>query len=115
MMNHIFSDMLDVRIKAYLDNILVYAKTQKLHDHPFRDVLNRLKMNGLAVLPEKCVWRTRSIFLGYIIGRDGIRMFFREKKSPFQQRPALDVLRVLGKILDSNLVLIGSWHASNSQ
>ena len=39
----------------------------------------------------------------------------RKKKSLFQWRPALDVLRALGKILDSNLALIGSWHAGNSQ
>jgi len=39
----------------------------------------------------------------------------RKKKSPFQRRPVLDALRALGKILDSNLALIGSWHAGNSQ
>jgi len=39
----------------------------------------------------------------------------RKKKSPIQRRPALDALRALGKILDSNLALIGSWHAGNSQ
>jgi len=42
-------------------------------------------------------------------------LHIRKKKSPFQRRPALDALRALGKILDSNLALIGSWHASNSQ
>jgi len=79
MMNHVFSDLLDVGVLAYMDDILVYAKTEKEHDHLVKEVLERLQTNGLAVSPEKCVWKTQEVeFLGYVIGRNGIVMS-REK------------------------------------
>jgi len=75
MMNHIFSDMLDVGVLAYMDDILIYADTEERHDNTVREVLRRLQENGLAVSPEKCVWKTQEVeFLGYIIGQEGIKM-----------------------------------------
>jgi hypothetical protein len=75
MMNHVFSDMLDLGLIAYMDDILVYAKSEEEHDQLVREVLKRLQSNGLAVSPEKCVWKVQEVeFLGYVIGRNGIRM-----------------------------------------
>jgi len=69
MMNHILSDVLDVGVLAYMDDILVYGKTRQEHDDLVKEVLRRLQENGLAVSPEKCVWRTQEVkFLGYVIG-----------------------------------------------
>jgi len=74
-MNHIFSDMLDMGTFAYMEDILVYADTEEKHDETLREVLKRLENNGLAVSPEKCLWKTQEVeFLGYIIGRNGMRM-----------------------------------------
>jgi len=74
-MNHMFSDMLDVRVLAYMGNILVYADTEESHDHTIKEVLKRLQTNGLAISPEKCVWKAKEVeFLGYIIGREGVKM-----------------------------------------
>ena len=75
MMNHIFSDMLDMGTLAYMDDILVYTDTEVKHDKTVREVLKRLQDNGLAVSPEKYVWKAQGVeFLSYIIGRKGIRM-----------------------------------------
>jgi len=75
MMNHVFSDLLDIGVLAYMDDILVYTKTEREHDRLVKEVLERLKDNGLAVSPEKCVWKTQEVeFLGYLIGRNGIAM-----------------------------------------
>jgi len=75
MMNHVLSDMLDVGVLAYMDDILVYADTEEGHDRTVKEVLKRLQNNGLAISPEKCVWKATEVeFLGYIIGRNGIRM-----------------------------------------
>jgi len=74
MMNHIFSDMLNMGTLAYMDDILVYADREKKHDETVGEVLKRLQNNGLAVSPEKCVWKTQEVeFLGYIIRSNGIR------------------------------------------
>jgi len=75
MMNHILSDLLDIRVLAYMDDILIYAKTEEEHDRLVKEVLGRLQAHGLAVSPEKCVWKTQEVdFLGYVIGRNGIAM-----------------------------------------
>jgi len=75
MMNHVLSDVLDIGVLAYMDDILIYAKTEEEHDELVRKVLGRLQTNGLAVSPEMCVWKTHEVeFLGYIIGRNGIQM-----------------------------------------
>jgi len=39
MMNPMFSDMLDVRVLAYMDDILVYADTEERHDNMVKEVL----------------------------------------------------------------------------
>jgi len=75
MINHVLSDLLDVGVLAYMDDILIYAKTREEHDRLVKDVLQRLQDNGLAVAVEKCVWRAQEVeFLGYVIGRNGIEM-----------------------------------------
>jgi len=75
MMNHIFLDMLDVGVLAYMDDILIYADMEQKHNDTVKEVLRRLQNKELTVSPEKCVWKTKEVeFLGYIIGRDGIKM-----------------------------------------
>jgi len=89
MMNHVFSDMLDVGVLAYMDDILVYTKTREEYDQIVKEVLRRLQGNGLAVAPEKCLRRLHEVeFLGYIIGRDGIKMSTEKVEAVLQwERP----------------------------
>jgi hypothetical protein len=75
MMNHIFRDMLDQGVIAYIDDILIYAEIEEKHDELVKEVLKRLEENGLVISPEKCVWaRNKVEFLGYIISEEGIEM-----------------------------------------
>jgi len=75
MMNHVLSDLLDVGVLAYMDDILVYSKTENDHDRLVKEVLKRQQDKGLAVSPEKCVWKADEVeFLGYVIGRNRIQM-----------------------------------------
>ena len=57
MMNHVFSNMLDVGVLAYMDDILIYAKTEGVHDNLVREVLQRQQEIRLAVSLEKCIWK----------------------------------------------------------
>ena len=61
MMNHVLSDVLDIGVLAYMDDILVYGKTKQEHDKLVKEVLKRLQENGLAISPEKCVWRMQEV------------------------------------------------------
>jgi len=73
-MNHIFQDMIDLGLLAYIDDLLIYAKTEEEHDRIVKEVLQRLRTNRLAILPETCVWKQPEVeFLGYVIGREGIK------------------------------------------
>ena len=75
MMNHVFSDLLDLGVIAYMDDILIYAKEDEEHDRLVEEVLKRLTANGLAVSPDKSKWKVRKVeFLGYVIGQNGIWM-----------------------------------------
>jgi len=48
MMNHIFSDMLDLGLIVYMEDILIYPKTRGEHDEIVRNTLKRLQENGLV-------------------------------------------------------------------
>jgi len=75
MMNHVFSDMIDLGLLIYMDNILIYTKTEEEHNKLVHQTLERLQKNKLAVSPEKCIWKVPEVeFLGYIIGTNRIKM-----------------------------------------
>jgi len=75
MMNHVFSDLLNLDVIAYMDDVLIYDKTEEGQDKTVHEVLRRLQANRLAVSPEKCVWKMHKVeFLSYVIGKNGIEM-----------------------------------------
>jgi len=74
-MNHIFSDIFDLGLLTYMDNILIYTKTEDEHDSVVREFLQWLQTNELVVSPEKCVWGAQEVeFLGYVIRREGVKI-----------------------------------------
>ena len=74
-LNGILSDLLDVGVLCYVDDLLVYAKTKEEHDGFVLEVLKRLQDNNLAVNPKKCTWASTQVeYLGYIINEHGISM-----------------------------------------
>ena len=75
MANDIFRDFLDIFIIIYLDDILIYSKTQEDHDNHVRQVLQRLREFGLYAKLEKCCFdRNQVEFLGYVVSPEGISM-----------------------------------------
>ena len=57
MINHIFKDMIDLGLLAYIDDLLIYEETREEHDEIVKEVLQRLRDNKLAVSAEKREWR----------------------------------------------------------
>jgi hypothetical protein len=75
MVNHIFRDMMDLGLLAYIDDLLIYAKTVEEHDEIVKEALRRMRVHKLAISAEKCEWRQSEVeFLGYLVGKDGIKM-----------------------------------------
>ena len=74
-MNEVFSDLLDIFVVIYLDDILIYSDNLIDHKKHVKEVLGRLRDNGLYVLPTKCIFHQEKIeFLGFILGSDSLRI-----------------------------------------
>ena len=74
-MNDIFSDLLDVCIIIYLDDILIYSEDMSQHKKHIKEVLHRLRKNRLYAAPVKCEFHKESVeYLGFIISTDGLCM-----------------------------------------
>ncbi|KAK7889395.1 hypothetical protein WMY93_024955 [Mugilogobius chulae] len=60
-------------VQNYLDDLIVYGKTQNEHDRNLDSVLCKLKDAGLVLNDKKCHFRKPCLrFLGHIITADGI-------------------------------------------
>jgi len=74
-MNNIFSDLLDVCIVIYLDDILIYSNNMSEHHWHMKEVLKRLHKTGLYAKAEKCEFHSESVeYLGYILSPSGLTM-----------------------------------------
>ena len=74
-MNNIFSDLLDVFIVVYLDDILIFSNNPADHQKHVKEVLRRLRKHQLFCKPEKCEFHSSSIeYLGYVVNPDGLFM-----------------------------------------
>lgn len=68
-------DYIGVFCVVYLDDILIFSRTQEEHDEQVKLVLDRLKDAHLYANPKKCEFDKSEVeYLGYIIGADGIKM-----------------------------------------
>jgi hypothetical protein len=98
--NDSLREYLDQFCSAYLDDILIYSKTETEHTEHVRKVLQRLREAGLFAKISKCeFFVTETKFLGLIVGRDGFKMDPEKVKTILEwktPRSATDVLRFNG-------------------
>ena len=74
-MNGIFSDLLDVCIVVYLDDILIYSDNITQHQNHIKEVLKQLCKAGLYAKAEKYEFHLDSMeYLGYILSPSGLTM-----------------------------------------
>ena len=74
-MNNIFSDLLDVCVVIYLDNILIYSNNMSEHYQHVKEVLKCLCKAGLYAKVEKCKFHSESVeYLEYILTSSGLTM-----------------------------------------
>ena len=75
LINNIIRAHLDQTAITYLDNILVYSKTQQEHTKHVKDVLRYLQEVGLKLNLKKYEFNKLEVeFLRYIIGIKGIKI-----------------------------------------
>ena len=60
-MNDVFSNLLDMCIVVYLDDILIYSDDIRQHWSHVKEVLKRLRKAGLYAKAEKCEFHSDSV------------------------------------------------------
>ena len=73
LMNKIFMEYLDKFVVVFLDDILIYSKTEEEHAEHLRLVLETLQEHQLYAKLSKCeFWLSEVAFLGHIVSSGGI-------------------------------------------
>jgi hypothetical protein len=73
LMNGVFEDYLDKFVIVFLDDILVYSRTEEEHEQYLRMVFQVLREHQLYSKLRKCsFYQERIHYLGNIISKDGI-------------------------------------------
>ena len=76
MMNELLRDLINTgKVAAFIDDVIVGAKTEEEHNEIVAEIIKRLEENNLYVMPEKCKQKIREVgFLGVVIEPDRIKM-----------------------------------------
>jgi len=74
-MNNMFSNLLDIYIVVYLDDILIYSNEITQHWSHIKEVLKQLHRLKLYTKAEKCEFHSDSIkYLDYVLSLSGLTM-----------------------------------------
>jgi len=80
-MNDIFSNILDICVVIYLDNILIYLNNISEHHQHVKEVFKCLCKAGLYAKAEKYEFYSELVeYLGYILSSSGFIMFDNKVK-----------------------------------
>jgi hypothetical protein len=75
LMNKVFMEYLDKFVVVFIDDILVYSRSEEEHKDHLRLVLQKLRDHKLYAKLSKCeFWLKQVAFLGHIISKGGIFM-----------------------------------------
>ncbi|KAL0544114.1 hypothetical protein IC582_019225 [Cucumis melo] len=73
LMNRVFREFLDTFVIVFIDDILIYSKTEAEHEEHLRMVLQTLRDNKLYAKFSKCeFWLKQVSFLGHVISKAGV-------------------------------------------
>lgn len=73
--NRALAGLVDIICIVYLDDILIFSKTEEEHEQAVRQVLERLRNHRLYANPRKCQFYVKEIeFLGFILSPAGVKM-----------------------------------------
>ena len=73
--NQVLHELVDVCCVVYLDDILIFSKTEEEHAEHIEAVLRKLRAGALYASPKKCAFFVKEVeYLGFLIGENGVRM-----------------------------------------
>ncbi|KAL4016684.1 hypothetical protein IC575_024339 [Cucumis melo] len=69
----VFKDFLDTFVIVFIDDILIYSKTEAEHEEHLHQVLETLRANKLYAKFSKCdFWLKKVAFLGHVVSSKGV-------------------------------------------
>jgi hypothetical protein len=75
LMNNVFMEYLDKFVVVFIDDILIFLKTEAEHEMHLRLVLEKLRAHQLYAKFSKCeFWLSKVAFLGHVISAGGVSM-----------------------------------------
>ncbi|XP_040998429.1 uncharacterized protein LOC121244400 [Juglans microcarpa x Juglans regia] len=73
LMNRVFHEFLDKFVVVFIDDILIYSKSETEHEEHLKLVLGTLRDKQLFAKLKKCeFWLDSITFLGHVVSKDGI-------------------------------------------
>ena len=73
LMNRVFEEYLDKFMIVFIDDILVYSRTEEEHEQHLKTVLKNLREKKLYAKFSKCeFWLNKVSFLGHMVSGEGI-------------------------------------------
>ena len=74
-MNNVFTGLLGKSVLVYLDDILVFSKTEEEHLQHVKQVLEVLRNHRLYAKLSKCEFGKKELnFLGHVVSAEGIKV-----------------------------------------
>jgi len=68
----VVSGMQGLKSLCYLDDLLIFGETLKVHNDRFRDVFARLRMHNLKLQPDKCKFLRKVTYLSHKLTTQGL-------------------------------------------
>jgi len=95
MMNKVFMEYLENFVVVFVDDILVFSKTEEEHAEHLRLVLQKLREHQLYAKRSKCeFWLKEVSFLGHIVSNGGISVDPSKVKDVLKWQPPVDVSEI---------------------
>ena len=92
MMNKVFMEFLDKFVVVFIDDILIFSKTEEEHAEHLRLVLQKLREHKLYAKWRKCeFWLKEVSFLGHVVSNGGIAVDPGKVKDVLNWKPPTDV------------------------
>jgi hypothetical protein len=91
-MNKVFMEFLEKFVVVFINDILVFSKTEEEHVEHLRLALQKLRKHKLYAKRSKCeFWMKEVSFLGHVISNGGLAVDLSKVKDVLNWKPSTDV------------------------
>jgi hypothetical protein len=95
LMNKVFMEYLDKFVVVFIDDILIFLKTNEYHETHLRLVLEKLRTHQLYAKFNKCeFWLSKVAFLGHVISAGGISVDPDKVRDVLNWMPPINVSEI---------------------